>query len=280
MLVARCAFIGILLIPILLLAQPVNALSGPKEYQGRQYYAVTSVNPTEDTGSKVCAKAGLKCVGYTALTTDVCQAFHPDARLTQGVDGSKSGFYCDGAPQQGKCGTEKNSCDICPACNVNADCDFVVKDLFREMYVECANDTAGAPQAIAPSYKSSFFDLIRSFLASLSSRFGSLFSRGVVVKTIQVGPYPGTWGCEFLQSPWPGVNKHLVACTAPMAADNYCKLVLTSQYAKAEVCDDNGLVVCSNPCKAPVAQQIPAACPFDASRPRGAQAQPIDWCRA
>src|SRR5512136_1324031 len=107
------------LVLILFLASPVLAVSGPVIYQGKYYYKVNSADPTEDTGAEVCVKAGTPYVGFTALTTDVCKLFHPSATVTSGVDGSRSGFYCNGPPQTGKCAKETNTCDICPACNLN-----------------------------------------------------------------------------------------------------------------------------------------------------------------
>lgn len=101
------------------------------------YYAVKSTDPTGDTGDKVCAKAGKKCMGYTDLTLSSCLAFHPDAASVSDLDGSKPGFYCDGLPQGGVCAREKNTCHICPACGINMQCDTVVGDLYRETFVEC-----------------------------------------------------------------------------------------------------------------------------------------------
>jgi len=93
-----------------------------------------------------------------------------------------------------------------------------------------------------------------------------------------IGPYPGKWACEFYQVPYPGVNKVQVTCAAFKAADTFCTQVLQSPYARAEVCDSSGLIVCSNPCKAPVSQLIPARCPFDNDRARGNQAPPLEFC--
>jgi hypothetical protein len=64
----------------------------------------------------------------------------------------------------------------------------------------------------------------------------------------------------------------------PGAADEFCIRVLTSQYARAEICDVNGLIVCSNPCDPPVPQIIPDSCPFDNDRPGGNQAPPLEYC--
>ena len=102
-----------------------------------KYYAVKSTDPTGDTGDKVCAKIGKKCLGYTDLTLSSCLAFHPDAASVSDLDGSKPGFYCDGSPQSGVCAREKNTCHICPKCGLNMHCDEVVGLLYRETFVEC-----------------------------------------------------------------------------------------------------------------------------------------------
>lgn len=148
----------------ILLSTFAYAVSAPVTYNGKQYYAVTSTDPSEDTGAKVCAKVGKACIGYTAYTTDVCKKFHPGALVTSGVDGSKAGFYCNGAPQEGVCGRMTNTCNICPACNLNADCNFQVSGLFREMYVECSG---GATQAKS-SFKT-FYDVLKMIQGGVSA---------------------------------------------------------------------------------------------------------------
>ena len=108
-------------------------------YNKKIYYRVTSTNAAQNTGNKACAVLGKTCVGYTAVnTTAVCSILHPTAKKVTSVNGSKAGFYCDGAPQTGlACAKFKNTCEVCPACNVNADCGSDISGLFREMYVEC-----------------------------------------------------------------------------------------------------------------------------------------------
>jgi len=80
-----------------------SAQAAPKgiEYKGKTYYTVTSQDKTEDTGNEVCAKVGKTCVGYTGYTNDICKKAHPDAATKSDMNGSKAGFYCDGAPQGG-----------------------------------------------------------------------------------------------------------------------------------------------------------------------------------
>ncbi len=103
----------------------------------KTYYAVKSTDPTGDTGNKVCAKVGKKCMGYTDLTLSACLAFHPDAASASDLDGARAGFYCNGTPQGGICAKEMNTCHICPKCNLNMECETVVGDLYRETFVEC-----------------------------------------------------------------------------------------------------------------------------------------------
>jgi hypothetical protein len=101
------------------------------------FYVVNSADPTENTGAKVCAKAGYPYIGFTAKTTDVCKLFHPSAAVMSGMDGSSTGFYCNGAPQGGICAKQTDTCNICPACNLNVDANTDISDQYREMYVEC-----------------------------------------------------------------------------------------------------------------------------------------------
>lgn len=128
----RLLIIFILLIPI------AFGLSNPMSYNGKTYYMVTSTDPTEDTGTEVCAKAGLSCVGYTEESNAVCKMFHPNAAETSSLSGDKAGVYCDGSPQIGVCSTLTHSCHTCPACTATVTCDQVIGGLYREMFVECA----------------------------------------------------------------------------------------------------------------------------------------------
>lgn len=104
---------------------------------GQVYYVVKADDPTRDTGTKTCNLYGLKCAGFTNLKLDACLAYHPDAKKVTDSNGSKAGFYCNGGARQGVCANEKNTCHICPNCNVNADCDTKIGDNYQEMYVEC-----------------------------------------------------------------------------------------------------------------------------------------------
>lgn len=118
-------------------AAAVIGADGSYEHDGTKYYRVVSDDPSGDTGNEVCARVGKTCVGYTALTQAVCLAFHPGATPSEDFNGSKAGFYCNGAPQGGICGQESNTCHICPKCNLNMECDTVIGDLYRETFVEC-----------------------------------------------------------------------------------------------------------------------------------------------
>ncbi|MFC1647850.1 hypothetical protein ACFL1B_00280 [Nanoarchaeota archaeon] len=125
----------------LLLVSSSIAVQGPFNYQGGQYYVVTSTDASEDTGTEVCAKVGKVCVGYTEKTTAVCKLVHPNAADTSSVSGDASGIYCNGPPQTNICANKQDTCHACPACSVGVDCSTAIGNLYREMYVECG----GAP---------------------------------------------------------------------------------------------------------------------------------------
>jgi len=128
-----------LIIVIMLLSiAAVNALSNPVTVNGKTYYTVTSTDLTEDTGFKVCSKAGLVCVGYTDATNAACKAFHTSAADSSSLSGDKSGVYCNGAPQSGVCSALTDTCHVCPKCTNTVDCNTAIGGLYREMYVECA----------------------------------------------------------------------------------------------------------------------------------------------
>lgn len=119
-------------------------------YNGRDYYLVDSNNPNANSGDRVCAMVGKPCVGYTGLTTAICKYFHPDANVTQSVNGSKAGFYCDNGPNSDlACQNMKNNCQICPACDVGLDCTTQIGSHFREAYVQCgdASSTTTNPKS-------------------------------------------------------------------------------------------------------------------------------------
>jgi len=116
----------------------VSALTGPISYNGKQYYVVTSTNPSEDTGDEVCTMAGMSCVGYTENTDAVCKLQHPNAASTSSMSGDVAGVYCNGAPQVAVCAGLTNSCQTCPACTNTVTCSQAIGGLYREMYVQCA----------------------------------------------------------------------------------------------------------------------------------------------
>lgn len=274
---------NILLIFVIILsfAIAVNAISQSFRYQGGEYYVVTSTDSSEDTGNEVCDKVGKKCVGYTAYTTDVCEYFHPDASTYSSLDGDKSGVYCDGPPQTGVCAGESNTCHACPQCILTVDCSTPIGNLYREMYVECSG------QSKTWSLQD-FFSAISSFFKQLFTKFSFFMRQNRTITSIvsvQIGPYPDKWACEFFQIPWPGVNKKHVSCPYETpgaaineAANEFCRTVMSSVFAEAEVCDENGIIVCTHPCPPNPPHIIPSRCAFDNDRPRGNQAPPLNWC--
>ena len=130
---------------LLLSLSSVSALTGPQTYNGKQYYVVTSTDPSEDTGDEVCAKAGLTCLGYSEPSSGVCKLFHPGAAEVASSSGDLSGTYCNGAPQTGVCAGESNSCHTCSACTATVGCWTPIGNLYREMYVECAPVAMACP---------------------------------------------------------------------------------------------------------------------------------------
>lgn len=170
---------------LLLVLVPVAlALSGPYTYNGKEYYVVTADDPTEDTGDEVCAKAGKTCVGYTEESTAVCRMVHPSAQETSSLSGDQSAVYCDGSPQKGVCADKSDSCHACPGCTVNVDCGTPIGSLYREMYVECADQPAQKqqPTHTRSSYASNACQLnpnansLNEFIAEVPSLNGKLKS--------------------------------------------------------------------------------------------------------
>ncbi len=258
----------------------------------KSYYVVTSTDPAMDSGNEVCALAGKKCVGYTAFSQNVCALTHPTAKKVSDANGSKAGFYCDGAPQGGVCANEKNTCHICPTCNVNADCSTQIGDLYREMYIECsAGDSATTVKA--PGWFSSVFSVpgrwwgsmrdsvVRSFdmFRERLGRLTMITQKHVVIQvqgpdgTVSADVPTDSYVCEFYQQ-----NKKLATCGALAAADGFCVTAMNSRFAKAALCQDNGIIVCSNPCTTNPKQVMPKQCAFDNDRPRGKQASPLNFC--
>src|SRR5436305_170377 len=80
---------------------PASAAVQSMVFNGHTYYKVNAADPNMNTGNKVCAAVAKACIGYTAGNVNVCKMFHPTASVLTSVNGSKSAFYCDGAPQQG-----------------------------------------------------------------------------------------------------------------------------------------------------------------------------------
>ena len=249
---ATCYALG-----LAMLAGPTFAANPPSvTVSGKTYYKV-SAGTTMNTGTKVCAAAGKTCVGYTNLnSTTVCKAFHPTAKNLGSVNGSKAGFYCDGAPQTGlACANVKNTCEVCPTCNVNADCNFDVSGLFREMYVECGS----APRS-----------------SSSSARSAVSVPKPTVVPppTSAIGSYPGKIACDFYQA-----KKKVVSCKAYKAADTFCTIAMQSRFAKAAECDDNGRIICTKPCITNPKEVMLSQCAYDPERRRGYQAAPYNFCK-
>lgn len=184
---------------------------------GKTYYIVEGNNPALDTGKEACASAGLSCTGYTNLSSNtVCMAAHPGAKQVTGVNGSKNGFYCDGSPQTGlACGSAKNTCMVCPKCNLNANCDTAIGTLYREMYVSCG-------RALARTSSSR---------SSVSSRSSSSSSAAGL-------------SCAFAQ----GGALVRATCNVPGAAGNFCVRALGLANARAVSCAQNGQIVCNVPC--------------------------------
>ncbi|MBR9692915.1 hypothetical protein GOV07_03200 [Candidatus Woesearchaeota archaeon] len=151
-------------------ATSVAAVSGPFSFNGKNYYTVTSMDPTEDSGDEVCAKLGLACQGYTDSTTAVCQQANPGAATSSSSSGDKAGVYCNGAPQNGVCASKQNTCHACPACTVSVRCDQAIGGLYREMYAECiAPGAAGCKVYVTARNTNDFFTSIPGINAQLQN---------------------------------------------------------------------------------------------------------------
>lgn len=262
----------------------IGLLAAPREfkYDSKTYYVVSGNDETLNTGNKVCEMVGKTCVGYTNTDIGVCKKVHPRAKEITGVNGSKTAFYCNGAPQKGvACETNLDTCQICPACNVNADCSTAIGDQYAEMYVECEGGESTPP---GDSWMRKLIESLRNTFIQLGQRLKQIR----VVKTVQVevpggsfderiGVHPDQVVCEFYQTP--EANKKHVTCGAYKAADTFCAQVMGSRFAKALKCDDQGLVVCGNPCTPPEYQLELKQCAFDGARARGNQAAPIRFCQ-
>ncbi len=199
------------------------------QFNGNTYYKVDGNNPALDSGDEVCKSMGKKCVGYKSVNTNnICKLFHPTAKELISVNGSRAGFYCDGAPQQGlACAKVKNTCQVCPNCNMNEaeKCSNTIGQHFREMYVFCEAPTAGGSKSAGPAPIPGRNN--RSSTRSQSS------ARSTEVT------------CTFQQKPLKRVS-----CALYKAGDRYCIRAMQSIWAKASICEETGRVVCSLPCSA------------------------------
>jgi len=79
--------------------------------------------------------------------------------------------------------------------------------------------------------------------------------------------------CEFYQK-----NKKLVTCGALAKADEFCVTAFGSRFARAQLCQDDGVIICSKPCTTNPQEVAPQRCAFDGDRPRGNQAPPLNFC--
>ena len=217
------------------------SMAAPKSvvFNGNTYYVVNGNDPAMDTGDEVCASIGKVFDSYKSINTNsICKLLHPTAREMTSVNGSKAGFYCNGAPQQGiACAPNKNTCQVCPACNLNeaAAGNSAIGQHFAEMYVWCKVKGAAA----ASSKKANTYGpLPMPKSASKSS------ARRSVARSS--APSQNDIRCTFTQKPLKRVT-----CAAYKAADNYCVTVMQSISAKSVQCSETGNVVCAIPCTAP-----------------------------
>ncbi len=228
----------------------VAAAPASTKYNGKTYYAVKANDKNMNTGNKVCAAAGLTCVGYTGVSTNsICKAFHPGAKTLMSVNGSNAGFYCDGSPQKGlACAKFKNTCEVCVNCNTNMDCstDLTSLNQVREAYVECAKPVP--VKAMSSSSKAA------SSMPGHVSLYGPLppvtigTSKSSSSKSSAAS---GSVTCTFSNKP-----TKKVTCGAYKAADTFCVLAMQSTAAKATLCQDTGKIVCVLPCSAPGAKNL------------------------
>ena len=264
-----------LLIALSLLAIPPTSLAANPasvRYKGKVYYKVLSTNQSQNTGDKVCALVGKTCLGATNLgNNDVCKAFHPNAKTLTSVNGTKNGFFCDGAPQKGlACENFKNTCEVCPTCAVNTTCSTNISDQFREIYVECGIAPKSSSSSSSRKSSSSSSSKKSSSSSSVSSKRSSSSSS---VASYPFGPYPGTYACDFYQK-----ARKVVTCRAVKAADTFCVVAMQSKSAKAVECNDNGRIVCTKPCVTNPKEVTLTKCAYDPERRRGYDAPPLDFC--
>ncbi len=248
-------------------------------FNGNVYYAVDGNNKSMDSGDEVCKSMGKTCLGYKSINTNsICKLFHPTAKELVSVNGSKAGFYCNGAPQQGlACASQKNTCQVCPNCNLNeaASCSSTIGQHFKEMYVWCGgSSSASSKKATTGTYGP--MSLPKSSARASSSRRSSS-----VGPDSRIGSRPGYKVCEYYQATKVGdpvrATKKLVSCGVAGLGDKFCQTSLNNPAAKALKCEENGIVICGLPCTTPGARND-WFCSADINRPRGTMVKPLDFC--
>jgi hypothetical protein len=260
------------------------------ENNGKTYYVVSSADEKMDSGKEVCEAMGGQCVGYTNFSNDICAQLHPDAKATSDENGEKAGVYCDGPPQEGLCSWSENECHMCPTCGVGLTCSDSIGTLYREMYVECS----GVVSMDGSSWWDGFTSMTGRWWSSLRDAVQRAFDRyrGILDRLMKVsvqkhvviqvdGPDGSVSAdvptdslvCEFYQQ-----NKKLASCGAVGAADTFCVNAFGSRFARAALCQENGVIICSKPCTTSPQEVKPPRCAFDGDRPRGNQAPPLDFC--
>jgi hypothetical protein len=253
-----------------MVAGATSAPAASVQFNGNTYYIVNGNNPNLNTGNKVCASVGKQFLGYKSINTNgVCQVAHPTARTLVSVNGSKAGFYCNGAPQQGlACAAYKNTCEVCPNCNLNeaADGNQSITQHFAEMYVWCGTASSSSSSRMTGAYGVPTLPMRASSARSLSlpkssSRFtlptsSARFSlptssaRFTIPGTSSAAA-TGKVSCTFSQKP---LKK--VTCAAYQAANTFCVIAMQSTKAYSTMCQENGSVVCVLPCSAPGSQNL------------------------
>ena len=257
----RTLLIGsVALVGVLTLATSAS-MAAPRSvvFNGNTYYVVNGNDPKMDTGDEVCASIGKVFDSYKSITTNgICKLLHPTARELVSVNGSKAGFYCNGAPQQGiACAAFKNTCEVCPACNLNeaAAGNMSIAQHFAEMYVWCkdAVKKAGLYGPLPLKGPDLSKDPNNCGRPGNVCPVGAICTNGACARQMtSSAPQPASgYTCTFSQRP---LKK--VTCGAYKAADTWCVLVMQSITAKAVSCSDTGNVVCSLPCNAPGIQNF------------------------
>lgn len=239
LLLSSAALVGILS----LVASAGAATPRSVVFNGNTYYVVNGNDPKMDTGDEVCGSIGKVFDSYKSINTNgICKLLHPNARELTSVNGSKAGFYCNGAPQQGiACAPNKNTCQVCPACNLNeaASGNSPIGQHFAEMYVWCKVKGAAA----ASSKKATTYGPLPMPKSASKSSARRSVARSSAAKSS--APSQNRITCTFTQKPLKRVT-----CAAYKAADNYCVTVMQSVSAKSIACSETGNVVCSIPCNA------------------------------